>query len=720
MINRRDFMNLSFTAGSGLILGVNYSCIQGNTEKHEKIEIKNYSFNPFLELTNTNKATIYIPVPEIGQGPRTALAMIVCEELEIPFANVSVKQAIASTIYGDMSAAGSETIDKFYLPLREAGATAKDMLKLAAANIWNVTSKNLHCKNGYVLDTESERKLSYGELADEASKLPIPESVGLKKPQDFNLIGTKQKSPDLRDMVTGKAIYGFDASLEGMKYVSIVRHPVREAKVKSFKPERALAIPGVSQVIEVKHFKPIPYAEVLPGVAVIAKDSYTALKAKKLLEIEWDLSEIENEDEEAFQNQYQKLKSQPPEFVLRKPDISKIISDRVLEFDYKIPFWGHFCMEPMNFLASYHDDKCVLIGSNQRPNLIQDLISKIFKLPLENVIVETTLGGGGFGRRLAVDYALEALIISKEVGHPVKTLWTREENTLQDYFRSLSYHNFRIGIKNNQIHSWFHHIMTKPIAGGPRYEVQGAADIPFNIENIAIGYTPLKTNIRIGSWRSVSHSYNVFVVNNVITEVALGLGLDPFRYYLELLGNENSKTIKLPLRGSRGTVECNLDRLRNVLVKAAELSGWNDQNGKNSALGIACTYFKKSYAAHVAEVIMKNNKVRLTKITSVLDCGKVVNPLGVRAQMEGSISDAIAVTLKSNITIQDGQPQELNFDAHDITRIQDMPELQLHIIDSNENPSGAGEPPFPSVPPAIANAVFTLTNKKIRTLPIQI
>lgn len=719
MMQRRDFLNISFLSGSGLIVGLNYSCFAQQSE--QKVEGLKYLFNPFLEISTEGEIIIYVPVPELGQGVRTSLPMILAEELDVDWEQVEVRQAVAGDQYGNMAAAGSTSVARFYEPLRKAGAVVKSMLKTAAAQEWNIPVADLKTQNGFVIHAGD--KISYGKLSTLAAELPVPENVTLNEPSTFQIIGKGKKGVDLLDIVTGKAIYGIDAILEGMKYVAIERCPVRGGTLLGYDATKVLALDGVIDVIEVKPYRPIPYAEVLAGVAVIATDTSTAFKGKKLLAVDWDYGETQKENNKHYRASFEKIKESEWEFELRETenfDTVLATDDKILEFEYEIPFWGHYCMEPMNFTASFGEDQCLLKGPNQRPQLIRDLVSQIYKIPLENVVVESTLAGGGFGRRLAVDYALEALIVSKESGFPVKVMWTREDDVLHDYFKTISFHHFKIGIKEKKLNSWFHHIMTKPIGDGPIYEVQGAADLPFQIPNIAIGYSKFPTGIQIGSWRSVAHTFNSFVVNNTITEIAEELDRDPFEFYLDLMGNTDEITVNLPLEGSRGEVYCDLNRLRGVLKKAAELAQWNNKSEENRALGIACAFYKTSYAAHVVEVIKDENKIKIKKITAVLDCGKVINPLGVKAQMEGSIADAIMVALKSNITIENGRPQEINYDKHPVTRIQDMPELNLFIIESEEPPSGAGEPPFPSVIPAISNAVFRLTRKKIRKLPITI
>jgi len=722
-MKRREFINLSFMAGGGLVLGFNYSCVSTKRDKFISKGEK-YLFSPFIEISDEGTITIYAPIPELGQGVRTALPMILAEELDADWEQIVVKQAISGDQYGNMAAAGSTSVSRFYEPLRKAGATVKMMLKIAASRHWDVSINELKTKDSYVINTLNGKKLSYFELAEAASEVPIPETVPLKKVSEFRIIGKAKKSIDLLDIVTGKAVYGLDATIDGMKYVAIERCPVRGGKLLAFDAQRSLTVEGVLKVIPIEPYRPIAYAEILGGIAVIANSTSAALKGKKLLSVDWDFGETQKENSLIYREIFEELKNKPWEDELRKtPNYTTETKadDEVIDFEYEIPFWAHYCMEPMNFTAHFSETECLLKGPNQRPQLIQDLVSQIYKIPLEKVVVESTLAGGGFGRRLAVDYALEALIVSKESGLPVKVIWTREDDVMHDYFRTISFHKMKVGIKKGLLNSWFHHIMTKPIGDGPIYEVQGAADLPFIIPNIAIGYSKFPTNIQIGSWRSVAHTYNSFVVNNTITEVAAFLNEDPLEFYLKLMDTKDIVTIKLPLRGDRGEVVCDMRRLRAVLVKAAELANWNQYNKtSNSAMGLACAFYKTSYAAHVVEVEKNNGRIKLKRITAVLDCGRVINPLGVKAQMEGSISDAITVSLKSNITIENGQPQEINFDTHPVTRLQDMPELQLNIMDSNEEPSGAGEPPFPSVAPAIANAIFRLNGNKTRKLPISI
>ncbi len=719
-LNRREFLNLSAALGSGLIIGMNSSVLAQQIPIDSKSDPARFS--PFLKISEDGYVIIYVPVPEIGQGVRTALSMILADELDADWQQVRVEQAVAGAEYGNMSAAGSQSISQYYEPLRRAGATARKMLKTVAAERWSVSVNSVQTKNGVVMNEAGGEELSYYDLAQAAASLPIPEEIQLKEQKDMQLIGRSAKGVDAKDIVTGKAMFGSDVIMDNMKYVAIERCPVRGGSLKSFDASEALASEGVLDVIEIEPLAPIGYAEVKPGVAVIALDSAAALRGKRLLKVEWDTGDVRLDSSASLKEQFDPHKGKPWEFEMRRSDdFDSVIAgdDQVLDFDYEIPFWAHFCMEPMNFTASVGADAAVLKGSSQRPRLIQSLVAHVFDLPPDKVKVESTLAGGGFGRRLAVDYALEAAIVSKKISAPAKVIWTREDDVLHDYFRSISFHTLRVGIKDGMINSWYHHLMTKPIADGPRYEVTGAADLPFAIPNIAIGYSPIESPVQIGSWRSVAHSYNAFVVNNTITETAVTSGKDPLETYLELIGGRKNTTISLPLSGSRGEVYCDLQRLKKVLLKAAKLSNWAKET-PGIAKGIACTFYKTSYAAHVAEMSEKDGKIRLEKITAVLDCGRVINPDDVKAQMEGSISDAISVTLKSGISIQDGKPLETNFDTHQVTRITDMPDLELYVMESDDMPGGAGEPPFPSVAPAIANAYFRLTGNSVRKLPITI
>ena len=719
--NRRQFINLSVLSCTGLLIGISYGCKKAKTYRPQG---RQHRFNPFLELKDDGSVIIYAPVPELGQGIRTSLAMIVAEELDADWAHILVKQAEADKKYGNMSAAGSTSVSRFYQPLREAGALARQMLLAAAAVTSGGSASDFRTSNSTIINKASGRSYTYAEMVITASNVKIPDKPALKDEDSFTLLGKSKSGVDLMDIVTGRAVYGCDAVMEGMKYVAIERCPVRGGRLISYEASAALEVPGVLQVIEIQGSAPISYAEVLPGVAVIAETTFAALRGKQLLKIIWDYGPARYENSQNYWDSYKQLKNEPWETTLRQTEQfpeAEGASDTLLEFDYKVPFWAHFCMEPMNFTAHFKGDSCELIGPNQAPQLIQTLVAQYYNIPRENVLVYSTLSGGGFGRRLAVDYALEAAMVSKQSGFPVKVIWTREDDTLHDYFRTLSFQHLKVGLKYKSLHTWYHHIMTKPIGDGARYEVQGAADIPFLIPHYAIGYSKFPTGIKIGSWRSVSHSFNSFVVNNTITEIAEYLNKDALEFYLELMGDQAEVDIQLPLEGSRGRVHCDVGRLRNVLIKAGELSGWpGRKNDPQRAQGIACTFFKTSYAAHVVEVSKVNNRIRIDKITAVLDCGRVLNPSGVKAQMEGAISDAITVTLKSNITIEHGRANELNFDSYKVTRIMDMPELHLHIMESQEESGGAGEPPFPSVPPAIAHAVHQLTGIKVRKLPIDI
>ncbi|WP_235297795.1 xanthine dehydrogenase family protein molybdopterin-binding subunit [Portibacter marinus] len=719
-MKRRDFINMGLAGTGGFLLGV--SNVLFEPSKRAPKPINPAVFSPFLEISDKGLIYIYAPIPEMGQGVRTSLPMILADALDAHWNDVRVIQAKAADQYGSMAAAGSTGVSRFYDALQKVGKLARHMLIEAAAKKWNVEPGNLTTDSSRILDQNSGKSISYYEIAAEASLLEIPQETELRSDVKSKIIGQTIGRVDALDIVTGKAQFGLDTKLEGMKYASVERSPVRGGQLKNYSFEEALQVDNVIDALVIKGSRPISYAEVQNGVAVIAESSFAAIQGRKKLKLEWTANKGQNEDNVFYREQYAMLKSKVWETELRSTenfDTNEASADMILNFEYEVPFFAHYCMEPMNFTAHYKENEIRLIGPNQRPQLIQDLISQIHKVPKEHVVVETTLVGGGFGRRLAVDYALEAVEISKASGYPVQVVWTREDDSLHDYFRSISFHHLNIGLKNNRLYSWFHHLMTKPIGDGAIYEVQGAADLPFKIPHIAMGYSAMDFNVQIGSWRSVAHSHNTFVVNNTINEAAGALGRDPYELLLELCGQEERTEVKLPLRGYRGLVECDLTKLRRVINVAAEKAEWKEKYRPGAGIGIACAFYKTSYAAHVAEIEIQDDQYLVRKMTAVLDCGLVIHPAGVKAQIEGSISDAITVTLKTGVNIKNGKPVQTNFHSYGQARIVDMPEINIHIIESSDPPSGAGEPPFPSTIPAITNAIHNLTGEQIRSLPVK-
>ena len=583
------------------------------------------------------------------------------------------------------------------------------------------------------------RRAGYGDLAEAASRLPVPESVALKDPSDFKLVGTRVSGVDIPAIATGAARYGLDVRVPGMLYAVVARCPVHGGRLDSFDASEAMRVPGVRDVVEVEPLviAGLLYGAVRSGVAVIAENTWAAMQGREALAVTWDEGRYRDESSEGIRARFRDRAGQSGETVLRDegdaPAAAASAAMRI-EAEYELPALAHVCMEPVNFTADVREDRAVVWGPTQTPRFLRAVLASGLRLPRESVEVHPTLSGGGFGRRLAFDYGIEAAVISKLVGAPVMVVWTREDDVRHDYYRTPSYHRMHAGLdEGRRVVSWHHHVLSASLARNSElpspdqepdhpglYDVQGAADLPYDIENVLIEYTPIDVGLQMGSWRSVSHSFNVFAVNCFVDELAAAAGLDPLELQLRLLGEPRTAEIDLPLPGRRGRPRPEVGLLRRVLELAADRAGWSTPLPAGRGRGIACCYYKKTYAAHVAEVsVDPEGNVRVHRIVAALDCGRVVNPSGVEAQAEGAAMDGVATVLNWEVTLEGGRVRQSNFHDYPLLTIARAPEVEVHVAPSDRPPSGVGEPPYPSVAPAIANAIFAAAGVRVRRLPVR-
>jgi isoquinoline 1-oxidoreductase subunit beta len=732
---RRDFLKAGVTAGAGLVIGLYLPPLAREAEAVGK----DFAPNAFVEITPTGDVHLWCARSEMGQGVRTSMLMILAEELDADWTRVKVVQADFDAKYGDMTTGGSESVRGSWTPLRKAGATARDMLVTAAQQSWSVPKNECTTRAGTVIHSKTKRELAYGELATKAAMLPVPQDVPLKDPKDYRILETKKARVDGPFIVIGEAHYGIDTKVPGMLYAVVARPPAFGGRVKTFDPAHAQAVAGVRKVVEV------PAVEMPPlfgeerkensghqhylwgGVAVVADSTWQAISGRKALTVEWEPGAGADETTE-------KQRASCAEMVkgsgkeLRKigdPVAALASSPKKVEAEYELPFVAHTPMEPPNCTAHVHDGKCEIWAPTQNAPGMATALASALNIPLLAITIHVTLLGGGFGRRLNIEYGVEAALISRAAGAPVKVFWTRDDDLRHDYYRPMSHHRLRAGLgAQNQITAWLHHVAAPttdgfylggdiPDMGGT--ELGGAGFPNGSVPNYLLEASFLHTAVPRGYWRSVDVSWNHFAVQSFIDEVAAAAGKDPLELRRQLIA------AKPPAAEAGGDEKpVNVERLRRVLDLAAEKAGWGKPLPAGRGRGIANLYSWGTYIAQAAEVtVAKDGSIHVDRVVCAIDCGQVINPDMVAAQMEGGIAFGLTAALFSEVTIENGQTQQSNFNNYPMVRISDMPRVEVHIVPSHEEPGGAGEPPVPSIAPAVANAIFAATGKRLRRLPFQ-
>lgn len=698
-LTRRDFIKVVSAAGSGLVLGF-YLPAKG--EELRSPGEPAFSPNAWLRIDTNGLTTITVARSEMGQGARTALPMIVAEELEADWEKIRLEFALAHPDkYGDMTTGGSTSVRRSWEMLRKAGATAREMLITAASQAWNVDRTTCRAENGAVIHVPSKRRRTYGQLAEQAAKLPAPTDVPLKDSKDFRLLGKSLPRLDSREKIAGRARFGIDTKIPGMLVATIEHCPVFGGKLKSFDATKALAIKGVQRVLEVPN-----------GVAVVANSTWAALQGRAALTVSWDEGPHAEFSSASIHKMFEEKSKQDGKVVRQEGEVAAALAAAAqkIEAVYEVPFLAHAPMEPMNCIAEVRSDSAEIWVPTQSPQGAQREVAQVTGLPLEKIKVHTTLLGGGFGRRLLSDFVAEAAQLSKVMGAPVQIFWTREDDMQHGFHRPASYHRMSAALdKDAQLSAWQHHLVAPSISaqlfgGGennPRPDaVDGAAQLPYRIPNLLVDYVMANTAVPIGWWRSVYNTQNAFVNECFLDEIAAAAKVDPFQLRLQLLPE-----------GSR---------LRGVLELVADKAEWNKPPATGRGRGIACHACFGSYVAEIAEVsIDQTNHVRVHKVVCAVDCGPIVNPDIIAAQFEGAVVMALSATLKSAITIAHGRVEQGNFDDFPLLTFDEMPDVEVHILPSTASQGGIGEPGVPPVVPAVCNAIFAATGKRIRRLPIR-
>jgi isoquinoline 1-oxidoreductase beta subunit len=728
VVNRRDFLKKS-AAGAALVVGFHLSPRAFADQAKDQEEKTPNPFDAWVRITPDDHVTLVLGKSEMGQGVWTALPMILAEELSVDWKHVHVEQAPTNPKIYDLGTGGSGSVAGSWLPLRQAGAAAREMLIAAAAKRWEVGTDTCKAKNGFVVHGHPERSFRFGELVADARKLPVPDlnKVPLKNSDDFTIVGRETHRLDTADKSTGKAGFGIDARVPGMLYAVIARCPVFEGKVASFDATKAKAVPGVRDVFEIKTSG--RGASTTGGVAVLADNSWAAIQGRKALEVTWEEGAAAKESTEELRNQFLANSGKPGGVLRNDGDANAVLeaASKKVEAIYELPFAAHVCMEPMNCTVDIRPDSAEAWVPSQGPQWAQAVIAEAAKLPPEKVTVHTTLMGGGFGRRYQADFVMEAAQVAKISGKPVMVLWTREDDMQHDFYRPASYHRLQAALDGQgKLAAWKHFQTSTSIAA--KWSQKGADDpglgefgtgatIPYATPNIRIEYTLAHSSAPRAWWRSVEHSSSGFVMESLVDELAHAAGQDPLEFRLKLLGESR----KIPQFGEGREDYHPLDtgRLKGVLELAADKAGWTRPLPKGQGRGIAGFYSFFSYVAAVAEVSASSSGFKVNRIVCAVDCGRAVNPNGVRAQVESAAIYALTATLKDAITVDRGRVVQSNFNDYAMIRMNEAPPIEVYLVPSTEAPTGIGEPTVPVIAPAIANAIFTASGRRLRRLPIR-
>ncbi|MGX4803029.1 molybdopterin cofactor-binding domain-containing protein [Bradyrhizobium guangdongense] len=696
----------------------------------------------FVAVASDGTVTIVAHRSEMGTGVRTSLPLIVAEEMEADWSKVKVQQAHGDEVkFGNQDTDGSRSTRHYLLPMRQIGASARTMLEQAAAKRWSVPATEVKAVNHEVVHSASGRKLGFGELAADAAKESVPATEGLKlkDPKDFRYLGKGQVSiVDLHDITTGKARYGADVRLPGMKYAVIARPPVTGGKLTSFDPDAALKVPGVEKVMQVRGWPWPSKFQPLGGVAVIARNTGAAIKGRDALKLVWDDGANGKYDSVAYRKDLEEA-SRKPGLVVRKEgdaDAALKSADKVIVGEYYIPHLAHVSMEPPVAVADVKGDKAEIWAPVQSPGGTREDVAKTLGIPEGNVTVNVTLLGGGFGRKSKCDYALEAALLSKELGAPVKVQWTREDDIHNGFLHTVSAERIEAGLdKDGKVIAWRHRSVAPSIAStfaaGTVHQAafelgMGLVDMPFEIANISCENPEAAAHTRIGWFRSVSNIPRAFAVQSMVGEIASATGRDQKETLLALIGSP--RIVKPAVKDMWNYGEpydsypIDTARLRKVVELVADKGEWGRQVPKGHGLGIAVHRSFVSYIATIVEVAVdEKGKLTVPRVDTAIDCGTYVNPERIASQIEGAAIMGLSLAKYGQVTFKDGKVEQNNFDDFQVVRIDEAPLVtNVHIVPpaSDTPPSGVGEPGVPPFAPALMNAIFAATGKRIRSLPI--
>ena len=730
-VNRRDFLKLTSLAGGGFALAF-YIRSGGPASGAETAASGDFTPNAFIRISPAGKVTIVSKQPEMGQGVKTSLPMIIAEQLEVPWKEVIIEQGDFDAKYGGQSAGGSQSTPSNYDNFHLLGATARTMLVEAAAQTWGVPASECRAEKATVVHT-SGKKLTYGQLAAKAATLPVPakEAVTLKKPADFKLLGTRVAQFDSTKIVTGQPLFGIDMKLPGMVYAVYEKCPAFGGKVVSANLDQIKALPGVKDAFILEGNGKVK--ELVPGVAIVADSTWAALSARKQLKITWDEGKVASESWETFVAQARADAGKPGARMLRKdgdPDAALASAAKTVTAEYVYPFISHANLEPQNTTAHWHDGIMEVWSPTQIPSIGVGLVNRVLGIPNDKIKLHLNRAGGGFGRRIGADYLVEAAAIAQKVNAPVKLTWSREDDLKHDQYRPGGLHFLKGGVDaQGKVVAWKNHFFTfgeggQPGSGGGL----GGDEFPGRwIANYQAEQTMFETGWPMGPWRAPGSCVFAWVIHSFIDELAHAGGRDPLELRLELLGDRDDMPAggvgaAAPKGGKGGGPAYSVARMRNVLKFAAEKAGWGKKKfAKGSGAGIAFHFSHRGYFAQVAEVtVTKDGQLKVDRFVTGVDIGaQVVNLSGAENQVEGSVVDGLGVLMHQELNIERGRTVQSNFNDYPMIRITDSPaKIETHFLSTANPTTGLGEPALPPVAPAICNAIFAATGKRVRQMPL--
>jgi len=706
VLDRREFLKKSAASGAGLVIGLHlpgkYEALAGIPAKEPAV------INAWVHIAPDNTTTLMIDKSEMGQGINTALAMILADELDLDWEKIRTVFAPAAPVYfnpvfGLQGTGGSTSVRASWEPLAKTGAAAREMLTAAAAKKWNVEPSTCSTEDSMVLHKTSGKKISYGAIAEEAAKLPVPASPKRKEAKDYKYIGKPTKRIDSKEKVTGTADFGIDVREPKMLHAVVARCPVFGGKVKSFDASKAKAVRGVKSVVQVS-----------TGVAVVADNTWSAMQGREALQISWDEGGNAKNSSEAIHKLYQSRLEQTGAIARKDGDAETALGSaaKKVEAIYEVPFLAHATMEPMNCTANVRADGCDIYAPTQFQTFSQLTGARLSGLKPEQVRVHTTYLGGGFGRRAEQDFITEAVETSKAMGAPVQVTWSREDDTQHDFYRPSVMVKLWAGLDAaGRPTAWKTRIVGPSIMsrffpgsvknGLDDTATEGIATLKYDVPNFLVEYLLTEPGVPVGFWRSVGNSHNGYIAECFVEEMAKAAGKDSVEFRREMLSKDS--------------------RQRGVLELAAEKAGWGKPLPEGRYRGVAVVESFGSHVAEVAEISIdrKSKSLQVHRVVAAVDCGRYINPETIRAQIEGGIVYGLTAALKGEITIANGRVEQSNFNDYDMVRMNEAPQVEVHIVPSNDGPGGMGEPGTPPIAPAVCNAIFAATGKPVRRLPIR-